>query len=399
MSALKRYVFTSESVTEGHPDKIADQISDAVLDAVLAQDATGRVACETLVTTGLVLVAGEITTSAQIDYSDIARGVIRDVGYTRAKYGFDADTCAVISSIKRQSPDIALGVDTGGAGDQGLMFGFACDETNELMPLPITLAHKLCRRLAEVRKTGMVNFLRPDGKTQVTVEYEGPRPVRVDCVVVSTQHSEEVSNADVHSAVMNEVIQHVIPEAMMDQKTRFHINPTGRFVIGGPMGDAGMTGRKIIVDTYGGYSRHGGGALSGKDPTKVDRSACYMARYVAKNLVAAGLARRVEVQLAYAIGVAEPVSVMVETFGTGVIPDERVTEIVRAIFSLTPRGIIEMLNLRRPIYRPTATYGHFGRSEPGFAWERTDKAEAIRKEAGIRSENSAPRPIVVGAKS
>ena len=399
MSALKRYVFTSESVTEGHPDKIADQISDAVLDAVLAQDATGRVACETLVTTGLALVAGEITTSAQIDYSDIARGVIRDVGYTRAKYGFDADTCAVISSIKRQSPDIALGVDTGGAGDQGLMFGFACDETNELMPLPITLAHKLCRRLAEVRKTGMVNFLRPDGKTQVTVEYEGPRPVRVDCVVVSTQHSEEVSNADVHSAVMNEVIQHVIPEAMMDQKTRFHINPTGRFVIGGPMGDAGMTGRKIIVDTYGGYSRHGGGALSGKDPTKVDRSACYMARYVAKNLVAAGLARRVEVQLAYAIGVAEPVSVMVETFGTGVIPDERVTEIVRAIFSLTPRGIIEMLNLRRPIYRPTATYGHFGRSEPGFAWERTDKAEAIRKEAGIRTENSTPRPIVVGAKS
>ena len=399
MTTPKRYVFTSESVTEGHPDKIADQISDAVLDAVLAQDATGRVACETLVTTGLVLVAGEITTSAQIDYSDIARGVIRDVGYTRAKYGFDADTCAVISSIKRQSPDIALGVDTGGAGDQGLMFGFACDETNELMPLPITLAHKLCRRLAEVRKTGMVNFLRPDGKTQVTVEYEGPRPVRVDCVVVSTQHSEEVSNADVHSAVMNEVIQHVIPEAMMDQKTRFHINPTGRFVIGGPMGDAGMTGRKIIVDTYGWYSRHGGGALSGKDPTKVDRSACYMARYVAKNLVAAGLARRVEVQLAYAIGVAEPVSVMVETFGTGVIPDERVTEIVRAIFSLTPRGIIEMLNLRRPIYRPTATYGHFGRSEPGFAWERTDKAEAIRKEAGIRSENSAPRPIVVGAKS
>ena len=398
MSAPKRYVFTSESVTEGHPDKIADQISDAVLDAVLAQDATGRVACETLVTTGLAIVAGEITTSAQIDYSDIARGVIRDVGYTRAKYGFDADTCAVISSIKRQSPDIALGVDTGGAGDQGLMFGFACDETDELMPLPITLAHKLCRRLAEVRKTGMVNFLRPDGKTQVTVEYEGSRPVRVDCVVVSTQHSEEVSNADVHNAVMNEVIQHAIPEAMMDEKTRFHINPTGRFVIGGPMGDAGLTGRKIIVDTYGGYSRHGGGALSGKDPTKVDRSACYMARYVAKNLVAAGLARRVEVQIAYAIGVAEPVSVMVETFGTGAISDERITEIVRTIFSLTPRGIIEMLNLRRPIYRPTATYGHFGRSEPGFAWERTDKAEAIRKEAGIRSENSTPRPIVMGAK-
>jgi len=398
LTAQKRYVFTSESVTEGHPDKIADQISDAILDAVLAQDSMGRVACETLVTTGLAVVAGEITTSAQIDYSEIVRGVIRDVGYTRGKYGFDADTCAVISALKRQSPDIALGVDTGGAGDQGLMFGFACDETDELMPLPITLAHKLCRRLAEVRKSGMVNFLRPDGKTQVTVEYEGTRPVRVDCVVVSTQHSDEVSNADIHNAVMNEVIQHVIPESMMDSKTRFHINPTGRFVIGGPMGDAGLTGRKIIVDTYGGYSRHGGGALSGKDPTKVDRSACYMARYVAKNLVAAGVARRVEVQLAYAIGVAEPVSVMVETFGTGAIPDERITEIVRAIFSLTPRGIIEMLNLRRPIYRPTAAYGHFGRSEPGFTWERSDKAEAIRKEAGIRGENAAPRPVAVGAK-
>ena len=398
MTAQKRYVFTSESVTEGHPDKIADQISDAILDAVLAQDSMGRVACETLVTTGLAVIAGEITTSAQIDYSDIARGVIRDVGYTRAKYGFDADTCAVISTLKRQSPDIALGVDTGGAGDQGLMFGFACDETDELMPLPITLAHKLCRRLAEVRKSGMVNFLRPDGKTQVTVEYEGTRPVRVDCVVVSTQHSDEVSNADIHNAVMNEVIQHVIPESMMDKRTRFHINPTGRFVIGGPMGDAGLTGRKIIVDTYGGYSRHGGGALSGKDPTKVDRSACYMARYVAKNLVAAGVARRVEVQLAYAIGVAEPVSVMVETFGTGAMPDERITEIVRAIFSLTPRGIIEMLNLRRPIYRPTAAYGHFGRSEPGFTWERTDKAEAVRKEAGVRGETATLRPVVVGAK-
>ncbi len=398
MTAQKRYVFTSESVTEGHPDKIADQISDAILDAVLAQDSMGRVACETLVTTGLAVVAGEITTSAQIDYSEIVRGVIRDVGYTRAKYGFDADTCAVISALKRQSPDIALGVDTGGAGDQGLMFGFACDETDELMPLPIELAHKLCRRLAEVRKSGMVNFLRPDGKTQVTVEYEGTRPVRVDCVVVSTQHSDEVSNGDIHNAVMNEVIQHVIPESMMDKKTRFHINPTGRFVIGGPMGDTGLTGRKIIVDTYGGYSRHGGGALSGKDPTKVDRSACYMARYVAKNLVAAGVARRVEVQLAYAIGVAEPVSVMVETFGTGAMPDERITEIVRAIFSLTPRGIIEMLNLRRPIYRSTAAYGHFGRSEPGFTWELTDKAEAIRKEAGICGENAAPRPVAVGAK-
>ncbi len=380
----RNFLFTSESVTEGHPDKIADQISDAVLDGVLSQDANGRVACETLVTTGLVVVAGEITTSAYVDFSDVARNVVRDVGYTRAKFGFDADTCAVISSIKKQSCDIALGVDTGGAGDQGLMFGFACDETDELMPLPITLAHKLCRRLAEVRKSGMVEFLRPDGKTQVTVEYADGRPQRVDCVVVSTQHSDSVSNRDLHEAVMNEVIQHVIPASMMDKQTRFHINPTGRFVVGGPMGDAGLTGRKIIVDTYGGYSRHGGGAFSGKDPTKVDRSASYMARYIAKNLVAAGVARKVEVQLAYAIGVAEPVSVMADTFGTGVIPDEQLTDVIRANFSLTPRGIIEALNLRRPIYRQTATYGHFGRTEPGFTWERSDKAEAIRKAVGSR---------------
>src|SRR6202049_604278 len=346
----RKFLFTSESVTEGHPDKIADQVSDAVLDAVLSDDPTGRVACEPLVTTGLVMVAGEITTKAVLDYSDIARDVIRDVGYTRAEYGFDSETCAVVSSIKRQSPDIAMGVDTGGAGDQGLMFGFACDETEELMPMPIELAHRLTRRLAEVRKTGVVSFLRPDGKSQVTVEYVGGRPARVDCVVISTQHSETVSNHDLHEAILHEVIRPVIPAAMMDKHTRIHINPTGRFVIGGPMGDAGLTGRKIIVDTYGGYSRHGGGALSGKDPTKVDRSACYMARYVAKNLVAAGIARKVEVQIAYAIGVAEPVSVMADTFGTGAIPDSQITDLIRATFPLTPLGIIEALDLRRPIY-------------------------------------------------
>lgn len=382
---LKNFLFTSESVTEGHPDKIADQISDAVLDAVLEQDPDGRVACETLVTTGLVVVAGEITTTAQVDYSDVARGVIRDVGYTRAKYGFDADTCAVISSLKRQSVDIALGVDTGGAGDQGLMFGFACDETEELMPMPIMLAHRLTRRLAEVRRSGRLSFLRPDGKSQVTVEYRDGRPVRVDCVVVSTQHDDKVSKRELHEAVEHEVIRAVIPETMLDRRTRFHINPTGRFVIGGPMGDAGLTGRKIIVDTYGGYSRHGGGALSGKDPSKVDRSACYMARYVAKNVVAAGLARRAEVQIAYAIGVAEPVSVMVDTFGTGLVPEEKITTLIRELFPLTPRGIIEALGLRRPVYRPTAAYGHFGRSEPGFTWERTDKAEILRKAAGLGS--------------
>jgi S-adenosylmethionine synthetase len=387
----RSFLFTSESVTEGHPDKIADQISDAVLDAVLAQDAMGRVACETLVTTGLALVAGEITTSAVLDYSEIVRGVIREVGYTRAKYGFDADTCAVISSLKRQSPDIAMGVDTGGAGDQGLMFGYACDETDELMPLPIVLAHKLVRRLAEVRKAGHLPFLRPDGKSQVTVEYVGGSPTRVDCVVISTQHSDSVSNREIHESIVKEVIQHVVPPALLDSRTKFHINPTGRFVVGGPMGDAGLTGRKIIVDTYGGYSRHGGGALSGKDPTKVDRSACYMARYVAKNLVAAGLARRAEVQLAYAIGVAEPVSVMVDTFETGIIPDEQMTDLVRAVFSLTPRGIIDSLDLRRPIYRPTAAYGHFGRSEPTFTWERSDKAATLRKAAAVRGAEVGAR--------
>ncbi len=380
----EKFLFTSESVTEGHPDKIADQISDAVLDAVLKDDPKGRVGCETLVTTGLVVVAGEITTTTYVDFSDLAREVIRDVGYTRAKFGFDAETCGVVCAIKKQSPDIAMGVDTGGAGDQGMMFGFACDETPELMPMPIQMAHQLTHKLAEVRKKGIVDFLRPDGKSQVSIEYVNGRPARVDCVVISTQHSDKVSERDLHEAVKREVIKPVIPESMLDKSTKFHINPTGRFVTGGPMGDAGLTGRKIIVDTYGGYSRHGGGAFSGKDPSKVDRSACYMARYVAKNIVAAGLARKVEVQLAYAIGVAEPVSVMADTFGTGTIPDSQITEVIRAVFKLTPKAIIETLDLRRPIYRPTAAYGHFGRTGPGFTWERTDKAEAIRKEAGTR---------------
>jgi S-adenosylmethionine synthetase len=391
LSESKRsFLFTSESVTEGHPDKMADQISDAVLDAVLSQDKMGRVACETLITTGLVVVAGEITTTAVLDYSDIVRDVVRSVGYTHSDFGFDADTCAVVSSLKRQSPDIAMGVDTGGAGDQGLMFGFACDETEELMPLPITLAHKLVRRLSEVRKSGQVDFLRPDGKSQVTVQYVDGRPVRVDAVVVSTQHSESVSNKELHEVITRDVIRQVIPESLMDRDTKIHINPTGKFVVGGPMGDAGVTGRKIIVDTYGGYGRHGGGAFSGKDPTKVDRSACYMARYVAKNLVAAGLARKVEVQLAYAIGVAEPVSVMADTFGTGTIPDEQLTDLIRSTFQLTPRRIIESLDLRRPIYRATSNYGHFGRSEPGFTWERTDKAETLRREAGQLRGAEAP---------
>jgi len=389
--ADEKFLFTSESVTEGHPDKIADQISDAVLDAVMKDDPMGRVACETLVTTGLVVVAGEITTKTYVDFSDLSREVIRDVGYTRAKYGFDSETCGVICAIKKQSDDIAMGVDTGGAGDQGLMFGFACDETPELMPMPIQLSHQLTKRLADVRRSGKIDFLRPDGKSQVTVEYIEGRPARVDTAVISTQHSEKVSQRDLTDAIINEVIKPVIPAEMLDSKTKFHINPTGRFVIGGPMGDAGLTGRKIIVDTYGGYSRHGGGALSGKDPTKVDRSACYMARYVAKNIVAAGLATRVEVQLAYAIGVAEPVSVMTDTFGTGVIPDSQITELIRANFKLTPKGIIETLDLRRPIYRPTAAYGHFGRSGPGFTWEKTDKADAIRKEAGSRGAVAVSR--------
>jgi S-adenosylmethionine synthetase len=389
--ADEKFLFTSESVTEGHPDKIADQISDAVLDAVMKDDPTGRVACETLVTTGLVVVAGEITTTTYVPFAELARDVIKGVGYTRAKYGFDAETCGVICTINKQSPDIAMGVDTGGAGDQGLMFGFACDETPELMPMPIQLAHSLTHKLAEVRKKGIADFLRPDGKSQVTIEYIDGRPARIDCVVISTQHSEKVSTADLHQAVLNEVIKPVLPAEMVDKKTKYHINPTGRFVTGGPMGDCGLTGRKIIVDTYGGYSRHGGGALSGKDPTKVDRSACYMARYVAKNIVAAGLATKVEVQLAYAIGVAEPVSVMADTFGTGTIPNSQITELIRGFFKLTPKGIIETLDLRRPIYAPTAAYGHFGRTGPGFTWERTDKAEAIRKEASGRGAVAVSR--------
>jgi S-adenosylmethionine synthetase len=357
----------------------------------MEQDPKGRVACETLVTTGLVVIAGEITTQCYVDFDSVARQVIRQVGYDRAKYGFDAETCGIMCSIKKQSADIAMGVDTGGAGDQGLMFGFACDETPELMPMPIQLAHQLTRRLAEVRKKGILNFLRPDGKSQVTIEYVDGRPARVDCVVISTQHSDKISHDELSKAIRKEVIDPVLPAAMVDSHTKYHINPTGNFVIGGPMGDAGLTGRKIIVDTYGGYSRHGGGALSGKDPTKVDRSACYMARYVAKNLVAAGVARKVEVQLAYAIGVAEPVSVMVDTFGTGVIPDFQITEIVRANFSLTPKGIIDALDLRRPIYLQTAAYGHFGRNEPGFTWERTDKADKIRNETASRGAVAVSR--------
>ncbi|MGA2301658.1 MAG: methionine adenosyltransferase [Candidatus Acidiferrum sp.] len=384
MSEAKRnFLFTSESVTEGHPDKIADQISDAVLDEVMRQDPKGRVACETLVTTGLVVVAGEITTSAHVDYDELIRNTVEQVGYDNALFGFDANTCAVMCTIKRQSPDIAMGVDTGGAGDQGLMFGFACDETEELMPMPIQLAHRLTQRLAEVRKSKKVDFLRPDGKSQVTVEYRDGKPFRVDCVVISTQHSDTVPNEDLRHAIMEYVIRPIIPAHMLDAKTKYHINPTGRFVIGGPMGDAGLTGRKIIVDTYGGYSRHGGGAFSGKDPSKVDRSACYMARYIAKNIVAAGLASRAEVQLAYAIGVAEPVSVMVDTFGTGAIPEEKITALVREHFPLTPKAIIEALDLRKPIYKPTAAYGHFGRTGPGFTWERTDRADTLRKAAGL----------------
>jgi S-adenosylmethionine synthetase len=381
----EKFLFTSESVTEGHPDKIADQISDAVLDTVLEHDPMGRVGCETLVTTGLVVVAGEITIKKEargaLEYERIARQVITDVGYTRAKYGFDAETCGILSCVKPQSPDIAMGVDTGGAGDQGMMFGYACDETPELMPMPIQLAHQLTLKLSEVRKKNVVDFLRPDGKSQVSIEYVDGRPVRVDTVVISTQHGDKVSQSDLREAVVEKVIKPVMPAGMFDKTTKIHVNPTGRFVTGGPMGDAGLTGRKIIVDTYGGYGRHGGGAFSGKDPSKVDRSACYMARYVAKNIVAAGLARKVEVQLAYAIGVAEPVSVMADTFGTGTIPNHQITELIRAFFKLTPKGIIETLDLRRPIYRPTAAYGHFGRTGPSFTWERTDKAEAIRKEA------------------
>jgi S-adenosylmethionine synthetase len=386
MAEDQKHIFTSESVTEGHPDKISDQVSDAVLDAVLEQDPAGRVACETLVTTGICMVAGEITTRAQINVPDIVRRTIADVGYTDAAFGFDAHTCGVLNAIQSQSGDIAMGVDTGGAGDQGMMFGYACDETPELMPLPIMLAHQLVKRLSEVRRQGTLDFLRPDGKSQVSVEYVKGKPVRVDAVVVSTQHSDRISTADLRDAVRKHIIDPVVPASMVDEKTSYHINPTGRFVIGGPHGDTGVTGRKIIVDTYGGMGRHGGGAFSGKDPSKVDRSACYMARYIAKNLVAAGLATRAEVQLAYAIGVADPVSVMVNTFGTGRIPDPQFTALVREHFPLTPLGIIEHLKLRRPIYRATAAFGHFGRSGDGFTWELTDKADALRQAAGALAE-------------
>ncbi|MBI3678802.1 MAG: methionine adenosyltransferase [Acidobacteria bacterium] len=378
-----RHIFTSESVTEGHPDKMSDQISDAVLDTVLADDPTGRVACEVLVTTGIVVVAGEVTTRTYVDVSRLVRQVVSDIGYTDAAYGFDAATCGILNTIQSQSPDIAMGVDTGGAGDQGLMFGYACDETEELMPLPIQLAHKLCRRLSEARRNRDVDFLRPDGKSQVSVEYVGGKPARIDAVVVSTQHSDTISIEDLRVEVKKHIIDPVLPAGMLDAGTKHHINPTGRFVIGGPHGDTGLTGRKIIVDTYGGMGRHGGGAFSGKDPTKVDRSACYMARYIAKNLVAAELARRCEVQLAYAIGVAEPVSVMVNTFGTGVVEEDRMVEMIRSNFPLTPRAIIEHLKLRRPIYRATAAYGHFGRKESSFTWEATDKAESLREEARV----------------
>jgi S-adenosylmethionine synthetase len=374
-----RHIFTSESVTEGHPDKMADQISDAVLDAVLQDDPTGRVACEVLVTTGICVVAGEITTRTYVDVPKVARGVIEDIGYTDATFGFDSKTCGILNSIQSQSPDIAMGVDTGGAGDQGLMFGFACDETPELMPLPIMLAHKLVRQLSETRRSGGLDFLRPDGKSQVSVEYVDGRPARIDAVVVSTQHDDKVSTEELREQVRKRVIDPIVPSNMVDSSTRYHINPTGRFVIGGPHGDTGLTGRKIIVDTYGGMGRHGGGAFSGKDPTKVDRSACYMARYIAKNLVAAGFARRCEVQLAYAIGVADPVSVMVDTFGTGTVEPARIVALIREHFPLTPKGMIEHLKLRRPIYRKTAAFGHFGRTEATFSWEAVDKAEALRE--------------------
>ena len=382
-----RFLFTSESVTEGHPDKIADQISDAILDACLREDPASRVACETLTCTGLVVIAGEITTKAYVDFQTIVRGVVQSIGYDNAVYGFDSNTCAVISSINKQSGDIAMGVDTGGAGDQGMMFGFACNETPELMPLPISLAHKLCQKLSEVRKNGTCPYLRPDGKSQVTVEYSAPgRVKRVDAIVVSTQHSESIGRDELREDILKHVIQTVIPAHLLDEDTKYHINPTGRFVIGGPMGDSGLTGRKIIVDTYGGMGRHGGGAFSGKDPTKVDRSAAYVARYIAKNVVAAGLADRCEVQLAYAIGVAEPVSVLVETFGTEKVDPSIIPDLIRANFKLTPRGIIESLNLRRPIYRKTAAYGHFGRTDPDFTWEATDKAAKLVADAGLRRE-------------
>jgi S-adenosylmethionine synthetase len=379
-------------VTEGHPDKIADQISDAILDACLDQDPHSRVACETLTATGLVVIAGEISTRAYVDFQSLVRGVVASIGYDNAVYGFDSNTCAVISTINKQSGDIAMGVDTGGAGDQGMMFGYATDETPELMPLAISLAHKLTKRLSEVRKSGQLSYLRPDGKSQVTVEYDANgKPIRIDAVVISTQHAESVTNEDLRADILKHVIQATVPADLLDEDTKYHINPTGRFVIGGPMGDTGLTGRKIIVDTYGGSGRHGGGAFSGKDPTKVDRSAAYMARYIAKNIVASGLARRCEVQLAYAIGVAEPVSVLVDTFGTGTVPDRELQQLVRKNFKLTPRDIIETLDLRRPIYRKTAAYGHFGRNDPDFTWEATNKAAALKEQAGAKDAVPAKR--------
>ena len=383
MSSKLRHIFTSESVTEGHPDKMADQISDAVLDAVLTADPTGRVACEVLITTGIAIISGEITTTTYVDVPRLAREVINEIGYNDATFGFDCKTCGILNTIQSQSPDIAMGVDTGGAGDQGLMFGYACNETPELMPLPIMLAHKLVRKLSDLRKDGTIDFLRPDGKSQVSVEYVDGKPTRIDAVVVSIQHHDTVSTETLREKVRKLVIDAVIPQDMVDSETKYHINPTGRFVIGGPHGDTGLTGRKIIVDTYGGMGRHGGGAFSGKDPTKVDRSACYMARYVAKNIVASGLADRCEVQLAYAIGVAEPVSVMVDTFGTGKVSEERLVELVRKNFSLTPKGMIDHLRLRRPIYRKTAAFGHFGRTEDTFTWEATDKAAALKEGAQL----------------